>query len=113
MCGDFVAVAEQLDDADVTILDKVVCCYPDVEALLERSVGKTRRIYALTYPRHRLVTRLGVGFIAQVLAVTGSAFRPYVHDPAIIAGHIHGHGFAKVFERRTFVWLTQVYCREP
>ncbi len=32
--GDFAAIAGTLHDADVVTLDRVVCCYPDVEALL-------------------------------------------------------------------------------
>ena len=30
--GDFMEIADTVKEADVTVLDKVVCCYPDAEA---------------------------------------------------------------------------------
>ena len=32
--GDFVELAPSIEPADVVTLDRVVCCYPDVDALL-------------------------------------------------------------------------------
>ncbi|HLB86344.1 MAG TPA: methyltransferase domain-containing protein, partial [Terriglobales bacterium] len=51
--GDFVKIAGTLPDADVVTLDRVVCCYPDVEALLGAAAGRARRLLAFTYPRDR------------------------------------------------------------
>jgi hypothetical protein len=33
--GDFTHVADRLADADVTVLDKVICCYPDRGRLVD------------------------------------------------------------------------------
>jgi hypothetical protein len=55
--GDFTAMAHTLPDADVVILDKVVCCYPHWELMVDRSLSKARRLYALTYPRDRAEAR--------------------------------------------------------
>src|SRR3954454_25044569 len=35
--GDFVELADMLAPADIVILDKVICCYPDADALVQRS----------------------------------------------------------------------------
>jgi len=48
--GDFIDLLNQVDAADITILDKVVCCYPHAELLINSSTAKTNRVYALTYP---------------------------------------------------------------
>ncbi len=109
--GDFVALADSLDPADVTLLDKVVCCYPDAEALVTRSTSKTQRVYALTYPRDRLFNRIGVRLLDFFLWLVRSGFRTYVHDPRRIEGWISAAGFRKRYENRTFLWLTQVYVR--
>ncbi len=109
--GDYVALADRLDPADVTLLDKVVCCYPDAEALVTRSASKTRRVYALTYPRDRLFNRIGVRLLDVFLWFVRSTFRTYVHDPRRIEGWIAAAGFKKRYENRTFLWLTQVYVR--
>lgn len=106
--GDFMAL-DDIDNTDVTLLDKVVCCYPDAQGLVEKSLAKTKRMYGLTYPRDRWFVRLGVGVIACLLRLMRSDFRSYVHDPAQIERSITDNGFRKRFESQTAVWLTQVY----
>jgi magnesium-protoporphyrin O-methyltransferase len=51
--GDFVELADVLAPADIVILDKVICCYPDAQALVEGSARMARRVCALTIPRDR------------------------------------------------------------
>src|SRR5712691_1096182 len=48
--GDFVEVAKELEPADDVVLHRVVCCYPDVEALVGAAAGRARRCLVLTYP---------------------------------------------------------------
>ena len=109
--GDFMTLDESIDSAEICLLDKVVCCYPDAEGLVHKSLAKTRRIYALTYPRDRWFTRLGTAAIAGVLWIFRSDFRTYVHDPVQIERWIFSHGFEKQFENQTAAWLTQVYVK--
>ena len=109
--GDFVRIDQLLPEADVTILDKVVCCYPDWQRLLDRSLKKTRRVYALTYPRDRALLRAGARCAAWALGLIGCCYRPYIHDPRQIEASILAHGFYKAGEAQTPVWLTQIYTR--
>ncbi len=109
--GDFIALASDISEADITLLDKVVCCYPDAPALVQRSLEKTRRVYALTYPRDRIITRLGVALAGWALWLVRSNFRSYVHDPNVIETQINAAGFRKQYENQTFIWLTQIYVR--
>jgi SAM-dependent methyltransferase len=106
--GDFMAL-DGIDAADITLLDKVVCCYPDAHGLVEKSLAKTKRIYGLTYPRDRWFIRLGVEVMAWLLWLMRSDFRSYVHDPEQIERWITDRGFRKRFEAQTAIWLTQVY----
>lgn len=109
MAGDFMELREHIEPADVTLLDKVVCCYPNADGLIHASLAKTRGVYALTYPRSRWFIRLGVAVAAIVMRLFGSAFRPYVHDPQQIERWIADEQFAKQYQAETPVWLTQVY----
>lgn len=106
--GDFMALGD-IDTADIALLDKVVCCYPDAQGLVEKSLAKTKHVYGLTYPRDRWFVRLGVGVIACLLRLMRSDFRSYVHDPEQIERWITDRGFRKRFEGQTAIWLTQVY----
>jgi SAM-dependent methyltransferase len=109
--GDFMEIHGEFADADVTILDKVVCCYPDADGLVHASLDKTRRVYALTYPRNRWFVRGMMGLVAGLMKLARSSFRPYVHDPSRIDSWITGAGFEKAYENHTTIWLTQVYVR--
>jgi len=109
--ADFMEVYKSLPEVDVTVLDKVVCCYPDADGLVHASLGKTRRVYALTYPRNRWYVRAAMSVAVWVLKIIGSDFRPYVHDPEMIESWVAGSGFIKEYEDNNLVWLTQVYMK--
>ena len=110
--GDFMELAAGLDDADITLLDKVVCCYADAEGLTRLSLSKTRKIYALTYPRANVINRLGVAVTAALMWLLRSQFRGYIHPPDKIEAWITDSGFRKCYEQQTPIWLTQVYVRD-
>jgi magnesium-protoporphyrin O-methyltransferase len=109
--GDFVELAVTMAPADIVILDKVICCYPDADALVHRSAGKAARVYAFTLPRDRPTVRFALWFGRAMLGLIRCGFRTYVHDPAAIDRWVTEAGFERVFEGRTFVWLTRVYRR--
>jgi magnesium-protoporphyrin O-methyltransferase len=109
--GDFVEIADDLPPADITILDKVVCCYPDWEALIDATLKKTGRLCALTYPRDRSSTRAGVRLMSFGLRLVGCCYQPYLHDPEQIQTRIREHGFRRTYQALTASWLTEVYSR--
>jgi magnesium-protoporphyrin O-methyltransferase len=49
--GDAVALRDDVPAADVVTLDKVVCCYVDMESLIATAASRARRLMALAYPR--------------------------------------------------------------
>lgn len=107
--GDFIDIANTIEPADIIIMDKVVCCYPDANSLIHRSLEKCIESFTLTYPRKTWYTRLGVQTSAFLMKLLGSNFRPYVHDPALIEKWITEQGFKKTLQNQTFIWLTQIY----
>ena len=109
--GDFMAMSANIGDADVTVLDKVICCYPDAHGLVHQSIAKTRRVYAFTIPRNIWYVRLGVKLGAALMWLIRSDFRPYLHDPTRIEQWINAQGFGKHYENTTSLWLSQVYTR--
>ncbi len=109
--GDFTQLTDEIPNADVVILDKVICCYPDWERLVERSLEKSRRLYAFTIPRDRALTRLGLGAMRWGLTRAGCCYQPFLHDPAQIDKRVAASGFRRIYEARTLSWLTRVYAR--
>jgi magnesium-protoporphyrin O-methyltransferase len=109
--GDFLEIGGRASEADVCILDKVVCCYPDAEMLLQKSLAKTKHTYALTYPRDRWFVRLWTRLWNSMLWVLRSGFRTFVHDPGQVERWIVETGFDKRYEATTTAWVSQVYSR--
>jgi 2-polyprenyl-3-methyl-5-hydroxy-6-metoxy-1,4-benzoquinol methylase len=108
--GDFVEVSDALVPADIVILDKVICCYPDADALVQRSAGLARRVYAFTIPRDRWSVRLALYTGRVFLALIRCHFRSYIHDLAAIDQRLTQLGFVRVFQDSTFAWLTRIYA---
>ncbi len=109
--GDFQVMAPELDAADITLLDKVVCCYPDAPGLMAATIGRTKQACALTLPRRHWFNRAAAHLGAGLFRVVGSTYRPFVHDPTTIDGQMRAAGFEPAFEARTLIWLTRIYRR--
>lgn len=110
--GDFVAMHDDAPTADVTILDKVICCYENAPELIARSTAKTRRIYAVSYPRQNPFVRLVFKSTKFFLKLFRQAFHPYYHEPVQIESRITAAGFEKIYEHETIVWLIQIFQRK-
>jgi magnesium-protoporphyrin O-methyltransferase len=109
--GDFVELAGTLAPADIVTLDRVICCYPDVQKLVESSVLKAMHIYALVYPRERWLTRMSVAIANIFLRLRGGAFRTYVHSSNVVDAIVCRHGFRLSSYERTFLWQVVTYVR--
>jgi len=110
--GDFVAMHENAPQVDVTILDKVICCYENAPELIARSTAKTRRVYAVSYPRPSALVRFGFRSLKVLLKLLRETFHPYYHEPRQIQQWIIENGFEKVYEKNTTIWLIQVFQRK-
>lgn len=110
--GDFVELAERIEPADVVTLDRVVCCYPDMEALVGRSADRARRLYGLVYPQDRWWVAIGIRLANLAMRVSGRAFRAHLHPTAAVDAVVRAHGLTPRFARRAGpVWQVVVYAR--
>ncbi len=110
--GDFVELEAELDAADFTLLDKVVCCYPDARGMLEAAARRTRVALALVYPRRHWASLLTNRIWNLGYRLFGSDFRSYVHDPGAVHRWLEGAGLRQSFSRNYLMWHTQVYVVE-
>ncbi len=111
--GDFVREAETLPDADITLLDKVVCCYEDLGSLINHSTRKTRRIYGLIHPRNALLPRWMFKVQIFFSRLIRMQFRPYWHDWQQMNEMIIARGFRPRYERNSIMWNVAVFERVP
>jgi len=107
--ADFVAEADAIPAHDVVVMHRVVCCYPDVEALVGAGAAHARERMVLTYPQERRAIRAAVAAVDAIMRVAGSTFQVYVHPfDRIVAA---AHGMQLVERRRSgYVWETAVFA---
>ena len=109
--GDFVEVGGRLPLAAVVVLDRVVCCYPSYEPLLEEAARHADRCLAFSYPRDLWYVRVAVGGENARRWFARNAFRTFVHSAAAMADTIRGAGFKLASRRQTWTWSVDVYLR--
>ena len=80
--GDFVALADVIDPADVVALDRVICCYSDMSSLVARSAALAKARYGLVYPRYTFLGRVAIAFVNLGFRLSRSRFRSYLHRTA-------------------------------
>jgi 2-polyprenyl-3-methyl-5-hydroxy-6-metoxy-1,4-benzoquinol methylase len=110
--GDFAMIADNLPDADVVTLDRVVCCYPDALVLLRQAAARARRVLAFTYPRDRWYVRIVVALKNLWRRLTGKSFRTFVHPPHLMDATLEAAGLVCDAQQRTLVWALAVYRRQ-
>ena len=109
MHGDLVEITSQVPRADVVTLDKVVCCYRDMESLVRVSVEKAQKLYGLVYPRDNWWMKIGIGFENLLQNLKGDDWRMYVHPTSEVDRLIREHGLRQRFHRALIGWQIVVY----
>jgi magnesium-protoporphyrin O-methyltransferase len=77
--GDFVSLAPRIEPADLVALDRVVCCYGDVDRLVGLAAARTRRRLAITIPPDAWPVRAVIAVGNAWYRVTRNAYRAYAH----------------------------------
>ncbi|MGH7679808.1 MAG: methyltransferase [Gemmatimonadaceae bacterium] len=109
--GDFVAVANSIPPADLVTLDRVICCYSDMEQLVTKSATRARSLYGIVVPRERRLTRIMRWGINLVFRITRNPFRFHVHSPRDIDAAVLRAGLVPRFLQETPIWRVAVYGR--
>jgi 16S rRNA G966 N2-methylase RsmD len=102
--GDIVEEPELAPEADVVVLHRVVCCYPDYAALLAAASSKARRFIAFSFPPDYAIARFLVGVLNLGQRLRGSAFRSYVHPEYEMLAAVEKQGLRLTTQRRSGVW---------
>ena len=106
---DFVVIASQLVAADIVTLDRVICCYPEYDRLLDESVRHADRYFALSYPRNVCYVRAWVGLQNLGRQLRRNPFRTFVHSASAMDHVIRRAGLELVSRSSTWTWCADVY----
>src|SRR5438477_2731924 len=102
--GDVVALASTVEPADLVGLDRVVCCYPNVEALVGTAARLTRRRLAIAVPPDGRLARLAIGTINVWQRIIRSDLRMHAHDHRRIVQAAEAEGLRSRGVRPVGLW---------
>lgn len=108
--GDFTELAPGLE-ADDVLMNRVICCYPYADRLMEAALTSSRRFVAATFPRDRRLAKLAVGLGNAYCRVRRIDFRSFVHPTEKIESVAKSAGFTVSFKERNLIWNAVVFER--
>jgi predicted TPR repeat methyltransferase len=101
--GDFVA-DDSVGHADAVVMNRVVCCYPDYDALVGAAAERTRRLLVFTFPRERALVRGAFRLMNLWLRLTRNDFRGFVHPVRAMIEVAQRQGLTPVLQHRGRFW---------
>jgi len=101
---DLAADPAEVEPADVVVLHRVVCCYPDYERLLAAAAQHARRLVVFSYPPRSGPSRIVVATQNLVFRLMRKEFRTFAHPPNAMLGVLEAHRFRQTFAHRGLVW---------
>jgi Methyltransferase domain len=109
--GDFAEQESLVDPADVVVMHKVVCCYPDPEKLVGAAARHSRRLLALSFPRDTWWLRLAVR-VGNVWFRLIGGIETFLHEPARVVAIAESAGLKAVLhEPSGRIWRVAVFER--
>jgi magnesium-protoporphyrin O-methyltransferase len=109
--GNFVDLAADLTPADIVTLDRVICCYHDMETLVELSADRARKMYGVVYPRDTWWVKAALAVQNFYFRLRGSHYRTYCHPTKAVEALLKRSGLRRRSYRHTLVWQVAVYTR--
>lgn len=109
--GNFVDIAPTLNPVEIVTLDRVICCYNDMPALVKASVARARRVYAVVFPRDVWWIKFGVKVFGWVQGLLHNPFRIFAHPTEEVDALVREKGFERVFSNRGIFWQVIVYAK--
>lgn len=109
--GNYVDLAQEIPEVDLVTLDRVICCYDEMEPLVRSSAQKARCRIGLVFPRDFRIFRLFLPLVNLILHLRGTPFRIYLHDTKHVDSIITSQGFSRKVHKNSGFWQTLVYNR--
>jgi hypothetical protein len=109
---DIAADPDAIEPADVVVLHRVVCCYPDYRRLLGAAADHARRFLIFSYPPRHALSRLFVAGQNLVFRLLRREFRTFVHPTSALLAVPEERGFRAALRHRALVWQIAALERE-
>ena len=109
--GDAVALGDEIPEADLVALDRVVCCYPDMDRLVTLAAARTRRRLGIVVPREDAWMRATMALVNWFSRLGRRPLLAYVHRSRDITRVAAMAGLVPETAHKGGVWQTLVFAR--
>ena len=101
---DIAVEPDGVETADIVVLHRVVCCYPDYERLLGAAAERAGRLLVFSYPPRNVVSRLFISAENLAFRLLRREYRSFAHPPSAMIGLLGERGLRRTFAHHTPVW---------
>jgi len=101
---DFARSAGVFEVADIVIMNRVICCYPDMLELAGAAAEHTGEVLVMSFPKAAWWTRTILALGNLALRVTKRQFQVFVHPPDQILAEAERHGLQSALEMPGIFW---------
>jgi magnesium-protoporphyrin O-methyltransferase len=108
---DFVEAGPEVETADVVVMNRVICCYPDMPKLAGAAADRAKGMLVISFPNRRWWTRIGLTLANFGFRVIRLQFRVFLHPPELIQAAVQQHGFRIRFNERGLLWQVNAFER--
>lgn len=102
--GDIAVDGSVAEPADVVVLHRVVCCYPDVDRLLGSAADHARRAIVFSHPPQNAASRAVSALVNATQRLIRSDYRSFVHSPQRMIDLLGDRGFTAEHLHRGPIW---------
>jgi 16S rRNA G966 N2-methylase RsmD len=108
---DIAVAPDEVEPADVVVLNRVVCCYPDYERLLGAAAARAERLLVFSHPPRNVASRAFIFVQNLGLRVARKQFRTYAHPPAAMLDVCRANGLRATYAHAGVVWQVEGLSR--
>jgi hypothetical protein len=101
---DIAVAPDEVEPADVVVLHRVVCCYPDYAKLLGAVADHARQQVIFSHPPRNPVSRALFGAQNLAFRLRGSEFRVFTHPPQEMLDVLEARGLHATTAHRARAW---------
>ena len=101
---DFAEAGPEIEPADVVVMNRVICCYPDMPKLAGAAADRARGLLVMSFPNRRWWTRLGLSIANFGFRVIRLQFRVFLHPPALVLAAVEQRGFKTRLNEPGLLW---------
>lgn len=108
---DFAQSGAEVPRADIVIMNRVICCYPDMPRLAGAAADHAAELLVLSFPKDTWWMRIGLKLGNFGLRVARREFQIFLHPPRLILATSEAHGLRTVSDQPGAFWTVAALRR--